>query len=103
MGGLIMTKKFFETSKDYILYLLKTEPDGAGLYREAENIIRIEAEYYTYHICNWGVMTAERNDGYKPYEPHKSYKCSHSAFNALYNTLDYRMNVGRAIDITELV
>lgn len=48
-----MTKRYKECNKDYMLYLLRINGnDGAGIYIEEDNIIRIDTYNYSFHICN---------------------------------------------------
>lgn len=99
-----MTKHYTECSKDYMLYLLRINGnDGAGVYVECENVIRIETYKYTFHICNWGVMVADREMNYKPEEPHASYKSYHTSFNMLFNAIMARVGYGHAIDLSALL
>lgn len=99
-----MTKRYRECSKDYMLHLLSiNENDGAGIYIEEDNIIRIDTHNYSFHICNWGVMTADRELNYKSEEPHASYKCCHSSFNTLFNAIMAHIGYGRAIDLSALL
>lgn len=98
-----MTKRYKECSKDYMLHLLSENCDGAGIYIEEDNIIRIDTYNYSFHICNWGVITADREMNYKPYEPHASYKYCHSSFNTLFNAIMAHVGYGRAIDLSALL
>lgn len=102
--GCIMMKRYKECSKEYMLYLLNTNSgDGAGVYTECDSIVRIETYNYTFRVYNWGVITADRELNYKPYEPHASYKCHHTSFNTLFNAIMARVGWGRAIDLSELL
>ena len=91
-----MNKNFRTVSKDFMIHLLKSENDGAGLYRENDSIIRIDTENYSFHVCNFGVMTAEKID-------HTGYKCTAHEFSMLFDSINAQMVTGRAIDIDSML
>ena len=91
-----MNKNFRTVSKDFMIHLLKSENDGAGLYRENDSIIRIDTENYSFHVCNFGVMTAEKID-------HTGYKCTAHDFSVLFDSISAQMMPGRTIDIDSML
>ena len=82
--------KYKECSKDYMIHLFNEEKGyNAPIDIEIEKdcIAHVLTENYLFHVCNWGVMTADRIGDHKPYDPHASYKCTDHTFNMLFNAI----------------
>ena len=84
-----MPKNFRSVSADYMLYLIRNNCDNGGIFIECDSVIRMDTENYTFHFCQWGVITAESME-YKPEKPHTNYKTQDNRFNTLFNALIYR-------------
>ena len=93
-----MAKRFYSCSPEYMLHLLSTETENAGFYKECDSIIRLESINYTYHICNCGVVTAEKTDSYKECGSRRNLKADSVAFSTMFHALMYHMNNHISVD-----